>query len=698
MSESLANSEPKGSRYKNFIIYRTILDTWWTRLTFKCFCFKMELRKNLENLEKARLRPDLSGLRRGKGDKMNPEPKKKSFLNQPAWLKVILIAIGLFLMFQLCVGLKNKNPEIPYTDFMKLVEQNKVGGVASEGRRLTAILKEPIAIVVANSSWWSADDKKQEQEGVSKVLVIVPEGRQGFTMAKLQERGVKIAAKEPKSGGGDLWVWILLGLLPLVLFWFFFRGMFGQMTSQMNQNKDFGQSKARVHQDTTKAIFDDVAGCDEAKEELKEVIEFLNNPQKFSKLGAKIPKGVLLMGPPGTGKTLLARAVAGEADVPFLTLSGSDFVEMFVGVGAARVRNLFETAKKAAPCIIFIDEIDAVGRQRGTGLGGGHDEREQTLNQLFVEMDGFEANLGIIVIAATNRPDVLDPALLRPGRFDRHITVGLPDINGREAILEVHTKNTILAKDIDLREIARGTPMFSGADLANLINEAALLASRQDKDAIYRGDLERAKDRIIMGLEKKGLKMTEREREIIAYHEAGHTLVAKILPGADPIHKVSIIPRGRALGVTSQLPEEDRYIAPKSYMLNELAILLGGRAAELIKFGESSSGASNDIQAATVEAQKMVCKYGMSDKLGAVAWGKEAEDIFLGRQIVQSRGYSEQTAREIDEEVKMLVDESLKTAKKIIEENQAKFEALTKALLEKETLDSDEVSKVLAEN
>ncbi len=605
----------------------------------------------------------------------NKDNKFKKF-GLGTWLTWIGLALFAFLAikyFMFDVPAKAL-PQISYSKFWALVEEDKVKEVTINGQLLTAVL--------------TVDYEKMG----SKIEVVVPEDGQFALVERLREEGIDVQPKVRKEGSSGTWLWILFMILPMVFIFWIFRRMSGQagFTQQF--------SKARTKQDRSDVRFDDVAGCDEAKEELKEVIEFLKKPKKFARLGAKIPKGVLLVGPPGTGKTLLARAVAGEAGVPFLTLSGSDFVEMFVGVGASRVRDLFETAKKAAPCIIFIDEIDAVGRHRGAGLGHGNDEREQTLNALFVEMDGFAANIGIIVMAATNRPDVLDPALLRPGRFDRHVTVGLPDLNGREAVLQVHVKDKVLADDVNLREIARGTPMFSGADLYNLVNEAALLAARQDKDAISRDDFEKAKDRIIMGLEKKGFKMTKREREITAYHEAGHTLVAKMLPGADPIHKVSIIPRGRALGVTSQLPEEDRYIAQKSYMLCELAILMGGRAAELIKFGETSSGASNDIQVVTSKAQVMVCKLGMSEKLGTVAWGKEAEDIFLGRQIVQSRGYSEQTAQEIDEEVKSLVADGLKTAKKIIEENLARFEALASALLLKETLDGEEVRKILADN
>ncbi len=427
----------------------------------------------------------------------------------------------------------------------------------------------------------------------------------------------------------------------------------------------------------------------------QEIIEFLKDPPKFQKLGGRIPKGVLLMGPPGTGKTLLARAIAGEANVPFFSISGSDFVEMFVGVGASRVRDLFEQGKKHAPCIIFMDEIDAVGRHRGAGLGGGHDEREQTLNQLLVEMDGFESNDGVILIAATNRPDVLDPALLRPGRFDRQVVVARPDIKGREGILRVHTKKIPLDGDVDLTVMARGTPGFSGADLANLVNEAALLAARQNKKTVCMKDFENAKDKVLMGVERKSIVISEEEKKVTAYHEAGHTLVAKFLPGTDPIHKVTIIPRGRALGVTQQLPIDEKHTYPKEYLLNEIAIMMGGRVAEEVVFGQITTGAGNDIERATELARKMVCEWGMSERMGPLTFGKREEMIFLGREIAQHQDYSEQTAVEIDREVKQIVMTNYEKAKVLIKEQIAILHALAAALLEKEVLDASQIEAIV---
>jgi len=460
----------------------------------------------------------------------------------------------------------------------------------------------------------------------------------------------------------------------------------------------FGKAKAKmISEKSVKTTFADVAGIEEAKAEVQEIIDFLKDPQKFQKLGGKIPKGVLLVGAPGTGKTLLARAIAGEAGVPFFSISGSDFVEMFVGVGASRVRDLFDQAKKTSPCIIFIDEIDAVGRHRGAGLGGGHDEREQTLNQLLVEMDGFEANQGVIIIAATNRPDVLDPALLRPGRFDRQVVVPQPDVKGRLEILKVHTKNIPLDEHVNLDEIARGTPGFSGADLENLVNESALLAARKGKSKVERSDFEFAKDKVLMGVERKSMIISEVEKKNTAYHEAGHTLVAKLTPGTDPLHKVSIIPRGRALGVTQQLPIDDKYTYSKDYLLKALAILLGGRAAEEIALNHTTTGAGNDLERATELARKMVTEWGMSEKLGPLTFGKKVEQIFLGREIAQHKDYSEKTAVDIDEEVKRIILDAYGTAKSLLTENQDLLEMLAKELLEKETLDGSEIDALIQE-
>jgi cell division protease FtsH len=482
--------------------------------------------------------------------------------------------------------------------------------------------------------------------------------------------------------------------LFLIGLWIFFMR---QMQAGGNKALSFGKSKAKLLSGSAKKVtFKDVAGVDEAKVELHEIIEFLKEPQKFTKLGGKIPKGVLLMGPPGTGKTLLARAIAGEANVPFFSISGSDFVEMFVGVGASRVRDLFEQGKKNAPCIIFIDEIDAVGRHRGAGLGGGHDEREQTLNQLLVEMDGFESNEGVILIAGTNRPDVLDPALLRPGRFDRRVVVDLPDLKGREGILRVHTRNIPLAEDVDLAVIARGTPGFSGADIANLVNESALNAARYDKKKVQMVDFEYAKDKVIMGVERKSMLMSDREKRNTAYHESGHTVVAAMLPAADPLHKVTIIPRGRALGLTQQLPTEDKYSYSKRYLEAMLAVLMGGRIAEEVFLNEITTGAGNDMERATGMARKMVCEWGMSE-LGPVTYGKKEEAIFLGREFAQHQDYSEATAVEIDKEVRRILDKAYKSALDLINSNKSSLDRIARKLLEKETLDGAEVNEIITD-
>jgi cell division protease FtsH len=490
---------------------------------------------------------------------------------------------------------------------------------------------------------------------------------------------------------------ILISWFPMILLlgiWIFFMR---QMQAGGGKALSFGKSKARLMNEAkNKITFKDVAGVDEAKEELHEIIEFLKEPQKFSKLGGKIPKGVLLVGPPGTGKTLLAKAIAGEASVPFFSISGSDFVEMFVGVGASRVRDLFEQGKKNSPCIIFIDEIDAVGRHRGAGLGGGHDEREQTLNQLLVEMDGFENNEGVILIAATNRPDVLDPALLRPGRFDRQVVVSRPDIRGREGILKVHTATVPLMEDVELKIIARGTPGFTGADLANLVNEAALLAARDDKKCVSMEDFESAKDKVLMGVERRSLVISEKEKRTTAYHEAGHALVAYKIPGTDPIHKVTIIPRGRALGVTQQLPKDEQHTYPKNYLYNNLAIFMGGRLAEEVCLGQMTTGAGNDIERATELARKMVCEWGMSEKMGPLTYGTKEEQVFLGKDFSQQKNFSDQTAKLIDQEVKALVMGGYNKAKEILVESRDTLERLALALLDRETLNADEIEALIA--
>ena len=513
-------------------------------------------------------------------------------------------------------------------------------------------------------------------------------------MSTLKKYGVEIVAKPQEN----LWRQIFVSAFPLVLFifflWFF---VYRQVQAGGSRALSFAKSRAKlIMEDRPKVTFQDVAGVDEAKEELKEIIEFLKDPGKFQRLGGKIPKGVLLIGPPGTGKTLLARAVAGEAKVPFFSISGSDFVEMFVGVGAARVRDLFEQAKKHAPCLIFIDEIDAVGRQRFAGLGGGHDEREQTLNQLLVEMDGFDPREGIIVIAATNRPDVLDPALLRPGRFDRQIVIDKPDVKGREAILKVHARNIVLDKKVDLNVIARETPGFSGADLANLVNEAALLAARRGKNAVSMKELEEAIERVMAGPERKSRVISEYEKKLVAYHEAGHALLAFLLPHTDPVHKVSIIPRGvGALGYTIQLPMEDRYLMTRTELEERITVLMGGRASESLFFNEYTTGAHNDLKIATEMAHRMVCDFGMSDKLGPITLGGKEQEVFLGRDLLKEKNYSENLAAEIDEEVRKIIGECYRRARELVEKNKSKVDKLARRLLEKEVMDGEEVKRIL---
>jgi cell division protease FtsH len=569
--------------------------------------------------------------------------------------------------------------DIPYSDFMALVkaprEQRHVDEVEIKDREYTFVIKNPGA-------------KGQVERGRAV-------GPAEASAEELIKNNVRVTYQ--KDDGGSFLTPVLTILLPMlfviVMFYLFMR----QLQAGGGKAMSFGKSRARLLSESqNKVTFADVAGIDEAKDEVEEIIAFLKDPKKFQRLGGRIPKGVLMMGPPGTGKTLLARAIAGEAGVPFFSISGSDFVEMFVGVGASRVRDLFEQGKKHAPCIIFIDEIDAVGRHRGAGLGGGHDEREQTLNQLLVEMDGFESNEGVIIIAATNRPDVLDPAILRPGRFDRRITVPRPDIRGREGILAVHTKKVPLAADVDLGIMAAGTPGFVGADLENLVNEAALLAARQDKDAVAMEDFELAKDKVLMGSERRSMVMSDAERRTAAWHEAGHTLVGKLVQGNDAVHKVSIIPRGAALGVTMFLPTEDRHLMTRQQTLARVAMALGGRVAEEIAFGEITTGAQDDIKRATRLARAMVCELGMSAKLGPVAYGENEESVFLGREMTSRReDYSEETAREIDQEVRSIVEGQYTVASKVLSDNRDKLDRLALALLERETLDSTEIESVL---
>ena len=580
------------------------------------------------------------------------------------WVFIFACLVVLWRVFQTGTG-SGKDKEISFSEFLQDAQQGQINDVTITGSDARGSLKSDRetfhTVVPANyPTLYDVLDK-----GKAKVTI--------------------------KDNQGSAWWSILINVAPLLILvalWFF---MIRQMQSGGNKALSFGKSRARLLSMQQKKItFKDVAGVDEAKEELKEIIEFLREAQKFQKLGGRIPKGVLLVGPPGTGKTLLARAVAGEANVPFFSISGSDFVEMFVGVGASRVRDLFEQGKKNAPCIIFIDEIDAVGRHRGAGLGGGHDEREQTLNQLLVEMDGFESNDGVILVAATNRPDVLDPALLRPGRFDRRVIVGRPDVRGREEVLRVHAKKVPLSEDVDLRVMARGTPGFSGADLANMVNEAALNAARQNRKAVAMIDFEQAKDKVLMGAERKSMLLTDEEKRVTAYHEAGHVLVAAIRDHADPLHKVTIIPRGMALGVTMQLPEDDKHTVSKAYLETQLAILMGGRIAEEIFLKQLTTGAGNDIERATDLARKMVCEYGMS-RLGPLTFGKKEEQIFLGREIAQHRDFSEETARQIDGEVRSLVDEAYRSAYNILDTHQDVMHRMSAALLERETLDANEI-------
>jgi cell division protease FtsH len=586
---------------------------------------------------------------------------------------LILWAIILILVVSVYVVLHGVKPAGDSPAFSELVQKVTTGQVES---------------VTINAATGDVQGRYRNHDEFRST--IPPTYNDFYTM--LNGNNVQVKIDKDNNGG---WVSILIQAFPIVLlagFWIF---MMRQMQSGGNKALSFGKSRARLHSSQQKKVtFKDVAGVEEAKEELQEIIEFLREPQKFQKLGGRIPKGVLLIGAPGTGKTLLARAIAGEANVPFFSISGSDFVEMFVGVGASRVRDLFEQGKKNAPCIVFIDEIDAVGRHRGAGLGGGHDEREQTLNQLLVEMDGFESNEGVILVAATNRPDVLDPALLRPGRFDRRVVVSRPDVKGREAILKVHTKKVPLSEDVDLSVVARGTPGFAGADLANLVNESALIAARQNRKVVTQVDFELAKDKVMMGVERKSLIISDEEKRNTAFHEAGHALVAALTPFADPLHKVTIIPRGMALGLTMQLPLDDKHSYHKEYLQAQLAILMGGRIAEEIFMHHITTGAGNDIERATDMARKMVCEWGMSE-LGPLSFGKREEQIFLGREIAQHRDFSEATAIRIDEQVKKLVEGGYNNARKVIEEHAPALERIALALLEREVLDGSEVIQLI---
>lgn len=590
----------------------------------------------------------------------------KFFKNVLFYLLIIMVIIWMFDFY----GEKNAKPaDISYTSFMQHVQQDEIKQVTIVDNVISGKLKDG-----KEFSTVAPNDSKMVE--------------------KLEAKNVDIKAELPPQP--PWWMSILTSLLPMLIIvglWFMLMNQGGAGGGKV---MNFGKSRARRYdEDKMKVTFKDVAGAEEAKQELEEVVEFLKHPQKYNDLGAKIPKGVLLYGPPGTGKTLLAKAVAGEAGVPFFSISGSDFVEMFVGVGASRVRDLFDQAKKSAPCIVFIDEIDAVGRQRGAGLGGGHDEREQTLNQLLVEMDGFSANEGIIMIAATNRPDILDPALLRPGRFDRQIVVDRPDIKGRTAILGVHVKGKPIGDDVNLDVIAQRTPGFTGADLSNLVNEAALLTARKDKKVINMPEMEEAAERVIMGPERKSRVISDKEKRLTAYHEGGHTIVGMLLEHTDPVHKVTIIPRGRAGGYTLSLPKEDKYYATRSEMLDELKVLLGGRVAEALVLKEISSGASNDLQRATQLARQMICEYGMSDNIGPVTFGHRQDQVFLGRDIARDKDYSEEVAAEIDKEVRSFMEDAYAATEKLLSDNIDKLHVIAKALMEKETLDEEEINQLV---
>ena len=597
---------------------------------------------------------------------------KPSHKTVALWLVLILAFASLFKVFD--QGNRTRR-EIKFSEFIEYVKEGKVADVT-----------------------YKADDlivgqfKDSGPDGRKFFETVGPDNPKVYDILEKNN----ITPNYERSEKTPIWQQVLISWFPMLLLFLFFFLFMRQLQAGGGKAMSFGKSKARLlTESSNKVTFKDVAGCDEAKFELEEIIEFLKDPKKFTRLGGRIPKGVLLMGPPGTGKTLLAKAIAGEAGVPFFSISGSDFVEMFVGVGASRVRDLFEQGKKHAPCIIFIDEIDAVGRHRGAGLGGGHDEREQTLNQLLVEMDGFEGNTGVILIAATNRPDVLDPALLRPGRFDRRVVVSAPDVRGREEILVVHTRKTPMDQRVDLKVIARGTPGFSGADLENLVNEAALIAARGSKKYLEMADFEHAKDKVVMGVERRTMVITDAEKKVTAYHEAGHTLVGKFLPGTDPIHKVTIIPRGMALGVTMTLPKEDRVSLTKDRAENQIAFLMGGRLAEEIVLNQKTTGAGNDIERATNIARKMVCEWGMSDVLGPLTFGQKEQEVFLGRDIGQSRDYSEQTAQTIDREVRDIVDRNYRRAREILSSKVQILHNLAQALLEYETIDGEEVELIV---
>lgn len=625
-----------------------------------------------------------------------PKPPKRRRNEEFNWNRVFKVVLGwsaiLFGFFLIMIWSKSgdgSEVEIGHDQYQKLLNEDKIKEAVikklDNSYTFHGVLKQPETLNIGT-----------RQVTADRFSVLLPYTNiDDEVIKKWNEKNVPFRIEKEDTS----WLGPLIGALPWIIIIVFWIIVMRRMQGQAGGTKgifSFGKSRAKMlTENQLRVTFKDVAGADEAKYELEEIIEFLREPSKFQKLGGKIPKGVLLLGPPGTGKTLLARAVAGEAGVPFFSISGADFVEMFVGVGASRVRDLFEKGKKNAPCIIFIDEIDAVGRHRGAGLGGGHDEREQTLNQLLVEMDGFEQNTGVIIIAATNRPDVLDPALLRPGRFDRQVVVDRPDVKGREGIFKVHTRNIPLDKNVSLEVLAKGTPGLAGADIANLVNEAALLAARKNKDKVSMADFEEAKDKVMMGMERKSLIISEKEKKTTAYHETGHVLVAKMIPEADPVHKVTIIPRGRALGVTTYLPIDEKHTYSKEYLEAMIAYAMGGRAAEKLVFDQFTTGAGNDIERATALARKMVCEWGMSEKMGPLTFGKKEEEIFLGREIAQHRDYSEQTAILIDDEVKKIVDKAMQRAESILKENMDTLHRLSAALLEREILDAEEIDKVM---
>ena len=600
-------------------------------------------------------------------------------------LSICTLLFVLFLLYKLATyRYQFEVPEIPYSTFYSELQNDNIQAVTFIEDELRVVFKEPIMV---------GDEGSQKK--VSTAEVLLPFENKDTLVNELLAKGVEIRVKHRSSVWNSIWP-----ILPFILIVVFWVALFRMMQQGPQSAISFGKARTREIQTKDKVrrvTFDDVAGIDEAKEELREVIEFLRDPTKFKRLGARIPKGIILVGPPGTGKTLLAKAVAGEANVPFFSISGSDFVELFVGVGAARVRDLFARAKRNAPAIVFIDELDAVGRYRGAGIGGGHDEREQTLNALLVEMDGFDPNEGIIVIGATNRPDILDPALLRPGRFDRKIVVNLPDVNGREAILKVHTRNVPLGEDVDLKKLAQGTPGFSGADLANMVNEAALIAAKKGKRQVNMEDFEEARDKVIMGPERRSLAMSPKEKRMIAYHEAGHALAALLLPEADPVHKVTIIPRGLALGTTQSLPTDDKHTFSKEYILSKIGALLAGRVAEKLVLNTVTTGAANDLEMATQLARKMVTEWGMSEKLGPVTFGKKEEHIFLGKEIGRPRDHSERIAELIDEEIRNIIHEQEQRIEKLLREHLPVLHKIAEKLLEKETLTGEEIKKILEE-